>query len=205
MKASDLPAPQSAISPLAFDYIRRLVRKESSIVLDDGKTYLVTSRLSPLARECRFESVAAFISHLQSSSRSTAACLRRTSSAFSNRGRISGSSRGSASPEHKHGNAMTARARSKDRGRRADGQAGWVDGNVYVLRFDVLVGILRGRLALPGPRLPGNALEHPAQWRQQEPTVLGRRTVPEDPFECCGQGRFAVTVTSHDARPVRPG
>ncbi len=68
MRASDLPAPQSAISPLAFDYIRRLVRKESSIVLDDGKTYLVTSRLGPLARECRFESVAAFISHLQSTS-----------------------------------------------------------------------------------------------------------------------------------------
>ena len=68
MRVSDLPAPQSAISPLAFDYIRRLVHKESSIVLDDGKTYLVTSRLGPLARECRFESVAAFISHLQSTS-----------------------------------------------------------------------------------------------------------------------------------------
>ncbi len=66
MKASSLPAPQSAISPLAFDYIRSLVRSESSIVLDDGKTYLVVSRLGPLAREHRFESVAAFISHLQS-------------------------------------------------------------------------------------------------------------------------------------------
>lgn len=66
MRASDLPAPQSAISQLAFDFIRQLVRRESSIVLDDGKTYLVTSRLSPLAREQGFESVAAFIAHLQS-------------------------------------------------------------------------------------------------------------------------------------------
>ena len=70
MKASDLPAPQSAISPLAFDFIRNLVRRESSIVLDDGKTYLVTSRLSPLAREQGFETVAAFISHLQSTPKS---------------------------------------------------------------------------------------------------------------------------------------
>ena len=70
MKASDLPAPQSAISPLAFDFIRRLVRKESSIVLDDGKTYLVISPLSPLAREQGFESVAAFINHLQATPKS---------------------------------------------------------------------------------------------------------------------------------------
>jgi len=65
MKASELPAPQSAISPLAFDYIRHLVRAKSSIVLDDGKTYLVVSRLGPLAREFNFDSVAAFVTHLQ--------------------------------------------------------------------------------------------------------------------------------------------
>jgi chemotaxis protein methyltransferase CheR len=61
---SDSPA---SINQLDFDYIRALVRKRSSIVLDDGKMYLVTSRLSPLAREHDFPSVGAFISHLQSS------------------------------------------------------------------------------------------------------------------------------------------
>jgi chemotaxis protein methyltransferase CheR len=59
---SDSPA---SINQLDFDYIRALVRKRSSIVLDDGKMYLVTSRLSPLAREHDFSSVGAFISHLQ--------------------------------------------------------------------------------------------------------------------------------------------
>jgi chemotaxis protein methyltransferase CheR len=56
-----------SISQLDFDYIRALVRKESSIVLDDGKMYLVTSRLAPLAREHGFETVGSLISHLQSS------------------------------------------------------------------------------------------------------------------------------------------
>lgn len=60
---SDLPA---SISRHDFDYIRALVRKESSIVLDDGKMYLVISRLSPLAREHAFPSVGALISRLQS-------------------------------------------------------------------------------------------------------------------------------------------
>jgi len=61
---SESPAP---ISSLHFDYIRTLVHQVSSIVLDDGKMYLVTSRLGPLARENDFPSVSAFISHLQSS------------------------------------------------------------------------------------------------------------------------------------------
>jgi chemotaxis protein methyltransferase CheR len=59
--------PPSSISQIEFDYVRDLVRKESSIVLDNGKMYLVTSRLSPLARENDFSSVGAFISHLQRS------------------------------------------------------------------------------------------------------------------------------------------
>ena len=59
--------PPSSISQIEFDYVRTLVRQESSIVLDDGKMYLVTSRLSPLAREHDFPSVGAFISHLQAS------------------------------------------------------------------------------------------------------------------------------------------
>jgi chemotaxis protein methyltransferase CheR len=59
--------PPASLSQHDFDYIRNLVRKESSIVLDDGKMYLVTSRLAPLAREHGFASVGAFISHLKSS------------------------------------------------------------------------------------------------------------------------------------------
>jgi chemotaxis protein methyltransferase CheR len=54
-----------AVSQVDFDYVRNLVRRESSIVLDDGKGYLVVSRLAPLAREHDFSSVGAMISHLR--------------------------------------------------------------------------------------------------------------------------------------------
>ena len=67
MTAERFSEPPASLSSLDFDYIRALVRTESSIVLDEGKMYLVTSRLAPLAREHEFESVGAFISHLQSS------------------------------------------------------------------------------------------------------------------------------------------
>jgi chemotaxis protein methyltransferase CheR len=66
MTADHFAEPQASISQLHFDYIRAMVRQESSIALDDGKMYLVISRLSPLAREHDFPSVGAFISHLQS-------------------------------------------------------------------------------------------------------------------------------------------
>jgi chemotaxis protein methyltransferase CheR len=67
MTAEHFSDPPASISSLHFDYIRALVRQESSIVLDDGKMYLVVSRLAPLAREHDFASVGAFISHLQAS------------------------------------------------------------------------------------------------------------------------------------------
>jgi chemotaxis protein methyltransferase CheR len=57
----------SAINQVDFDYVRNLVRKESSIVLDDGKMYLVISRLAPLAREHDFPSVGALIARLRES------------------------------------------------------------------------------------------------------------------------------------------
>lgn len=60
------PAQPMSIGPLDFDYIRALVRKESSIVLDGSKSYLVTSRLLPLARARGFETIGALISRLQS-------------------------------------------------------------------------------------------------------------------------------------------
>jgi chemotaxis protein methyltransferase CheR len=66
MNQGDAAAQPMSIGPLDFDYIRALVRKESSIVLDGSKTYLVTSRLLPLARARGFNTVGALISRLQS-------------------------------------------------------------------------------------------------------------------------------------------
>jgi chemotaxis protein methyltransferase CheR len=40
----------AALAPADFDYIRDVVRKQSAIVLEPGKEYLVESRLLPLAR-----------------------------------------------------------------------------------------------------------------------------------------------------------
>ncbi|HSO23145.1 MAG TPA: protein-glutamate O-methyltransferase CheR [Chondromyces sp.] len=53
------------LSRIEFEYVRALVRRESAIVLDDSKTYLVASRLLPLARGKGFQTVSALIAHLQ--------------------------------------------------------------------------------------------------------------------------------------------
>lgn len=55
----------AAITQTDFDYVRNLVLRESSIVLDESKTYLVISRLAPLAREHGFESFGRLIAHLR--------------------------------------------------------------------------------------------------------------------------------------------
>jgi len=59
------PTEQPPLTRLDFEYVRSLVRKESAIVLDDSKTYLVVSRLLPVARQHGFETVGALISNLQ--------------------------------------------------------------------------------------------------------------------------------------------
>jgi chemotaxis protein methyltransferase CheR len=41
-----------------FDFIRKLLRERSAIVLEDGKQYLVESRLAPLVRELKVDSIA---------------------------------------------------------------------------------------------------------------------------------------------------
>ena len=41
---------QTTTVELGFNFIREFVEKESGIVLDEGKDYLIKSRLSPLAR-----------------------------------------------------------------------------------------------------------------------------------------------------------
>lgn len=40
----------STMTATQFDFLRDLVRKESAIVLEPGKEYLVESRLAPIAR-----------------------------------------------------------------------------------------------------------------------------------------------------------
>ena len=40
-----------------FDYIRKLLRERSAIVLEAGKQYLVESRLAPLVRELKLDSI----------------------------------------------------------------------------------------------------------------------------------------------------
>lgn len=66
MSGAAFPPEQPPLSRLDFEYVRSLVRQASSIVLDDSKTYLVISRLLPLARSSDFDTVGALISHLQS-------------------------------------------------------------------------------------------------------------------------------------------
>jgi chemotaxis protein methyltransferase CheR len=55
-----------AISKADFDYIARLTRSESAIVLEPGKEYLVESRLTPIAEQKGFGSLASFIEKMRS-------------------------------------------------------------------------------------------------------------------------------------------
>ncbi len=48
-----------------FDYIRKLVRQHSAVVLDADKEYLADLHLAPLAITAGFDSIADLISHLQ--------------------------------------------------------------------------------------------------------------------------------------------
>ena len=50
---------------LDFEFVRDVVRRGSSIVLDPSKDYLVDARLSPLARKEGFDSVGALIARLR--------------------------------------------------------------------------------------------------------------------------------------------
>lgn len=49
-----------------YDYVCRLVRDRSAIVLDAGKEYLVQARLLPLARQLKLESVSDLVARLRS-------------------------------------------------------------------------------------------------------------------------------------------
>lgn len=54
-----------AIEPYDFNYIRELVREKSAIVLDDGKEYLVETRLAGLVREHEMANIAALVQEMK--------------------------------------------------------------------------------------------------------------------------------------------
>lgn len=49
------------VTPADFDYVSHLVTQRSAIVLTPEKTYLVESRLTPLARDLGFESISGLV------------------------------------------------------------------------------------------------------------------------------------------------
>lgn len=53
------------LSTVEFDYIRNMLREHSALSLDDGKQYLVESRLEALARQEGFPSLQQLIARLQ--------------------------------------------------------------------------------------------------------------------------------------------
>lgn len=57
-----------ALTPADFEFIARLVRERSAIVLETGKEYLVESRLLPLARQEGFDSIASLVTALRTQS-----------------------------------------------------------------------------------------------------------------------------------------
>jgi len=63
-----------ALTATAFDWVCTLVRKESAIVLEAGKEYLVESRLVPLARAAGHPDVDAYVADL--SKRRTPAAMK---------------------------------------------------------------------------------------------------------------------------------
>lgn len=59
-------AAASSMTPAQFDFLCDLVRRESAIVLEPGKEYLVESRLAPIARREGLASVGALVDALSS-------------------------------------------------------------------------------------------------------------------------------------------
>src|SRR2546423_8652492 len=58
-------AAEMPVSAADFLYVRQLVRQESAVSLDDGKEYLVETRLTPLAERAGLGSVGDLIDHLR--------------------------------------------------------------------------------------------------------------------------------------------
>ncbi|MBC8282716.1 MAG: protein-glutamate O-methyltransferase CheR [Nitrospinae bacterium] len=58
-----------AINPTDFDYISKIVKEESAIVLEKGKEYLVESRLMPLVHQEKLESLENLVRQLKAQPR----------------------------------------------------------------------------------------------------------------------------------------
>lgn len=55
----------AVLEPKSFDFISKLVRDKSAIVLESTKGYLVESRLAPIARECGLDTIEKLVEQLQ--------------------------------------------------------------------------------------------------------------------------------------------
>jgi chemotaxis protein methyltransferase CheR len=55
-----------ALSATSFDWVRELLRRESAIVLDSGKEYLVEARLTPVARQMGLPGVGELVESVRS-------------------------------------------------------------------------------------------------------------------------------------------
>jgi len=54
-----------SLSPISFAYVASLVRRETAVIYDAGKEYLVEARLLPLAREAGEADVDAYVGRIQ--------------------------------------------------------------------------------------------------------------------------------------------
>lgn len=57
-----------SLSPVDFDYVRRLVAAESALALGEGKAYLVEARLAPIAEREGYDTVGELIGRLRTAS-----------------------------------------------------------------------------------------------------------------------------------------
>ena len=69
--AAGAAAAEDGLTALDFDFLRELVLRRSAIVLDDGKGYLLESRLQPIVRQEGMGSFAQLVSVLRRSPRSS--------------------------------------------------------------------------------------------------------------------------------------
>lgn len=56
------------MTPDEFEYIAQLLKKRSGLALSNDKMYLLESRLTPIARQCKCADLSAFVRHLRVSS-----------------------------------------------------------------------------------------------------------------------------------------
>ena len=60
---------ETVVTPLDYDYLRKLLKERSGLVLSADKQYLVESRLMPVARKAGVATLAELVAKLQSERR----------------------------------------------------------------------------------------------------------------------------------------